>query len=132
MRVLIVEGDLDLAREWASRLTKMDADVHLCDDAEEAAALLADIAFDVLIIDLDLAGDAALSVGDLAQFWQPTANVIFVSGTSVFSDGSIFRHSRNARVLLKRESPPDDLAAIAFHYGQISRGHEERQSQFAG
>jgi hypothetical protein len=54
----------------------------------------------------------------MASYRQPGAKVIFVTDTTFFSDGSIFRHIPNACAFIRAETPPDDLVAIVEHYGE--------------
>ena len=78
------------------------------------------------MLDPVLTEDSALTVADFANFNQPRANVVFVTDTTFFSDGSIFAHCANARAFMETATPPDDLAAIVHHYGMdASRAHVE-------
>ncbi|WP_370642175.1 hypothetical protein [Yoonia sp. I 8.24] len=87
---------------------------------ELAISALEDQVFDVIVLDLVLQEGGALAVADVASYRQPKANVVFVTNTSFFSDGSIFNHSPNARAFIESTTSPTDLAAIVEHYGQPS------------
>ena len=50
------------------------------------------------------------------NYRQPDAQVIFVTNTSFFSDGSIFQLFSHACAYVQSEMAPDDLAAIIEHY----------------
>ncbi|WP_332249290.1 hypothetical protein [Roseobacter sp. CCS2] len=89
----------------------------LVNSAASALAALENATFDVIVLDLVLAEGSAFAVADLARFRQPDANVVFVTDTTFFSDGSIFNHAANARALIETATPPKDLAAIVHHYG---------------
>jgi len=95
--------------------------------------MIEDEQFDVIVLDLVLGEGSALTVGDVAFFRQPDANVIYVTDTTFFSDGSIFAHSANARAFIESNTPPQDLAAIVEHYGLTSiRDGAQHRSQAPG
>ena len=98
----------------------LDAQVTQARTSVAALAALETVIFDVIVLDVMLDGCSALAVADMAQFRQPWANVVFVTDTTVFSDGSIFGYSGNARAFIQTATPPDDLAAIVHHYGSLS------------
>ena len=124
MRALIVQRNKDLGAVWKRHLERLDVDVTLVHAAADAFTSIETSRFDVIVLDLVLAEGSAFAVADLAQFRQPDANVVFVTDTTFFSDGSIFSHAANARALVKTATPPKDLAAIVHHYG-ISRPARE-------
>ena len=64
-----------------------------------------------------LRNGSALAVADFASYRQPEAQVIFVTNSAFFSDGSIFAHSANARAMFPSSGRPSDLAAMVEHYG---------------
>ena len=117
MHVLIVENSAELGRLWQGHLERQGNQVTCARSRMDATALLDTAAVDVLIIDLDLEDGNALTVADYANYRQPEAQVIFVTASSFFSDGSIFAHSGNARAFVPTDTPPEDLAAMVEHYG---------------
>jgi DNA-binding response OmpR family regulator len=118
MKVLIVEGDPDLAELWRRHLERRGADVRVAASQEAAIKeLQADTMIDVIVLDLVLEPGSAFAVADYASYRLPDAKVIFVTKTSFFSDGSIFRHIPNAYAFVRAETPVDDLAALVEHYG---------------
>ncbi|KUF11311.1 response regulator [Pseudoponticoccus marisrubri] len=118
MRVLIVESSAPLAQLWQGHLKRMGARVSLARAQNDAVAALAREDFDVIILDLVLDEGSALAVSDIAQYRQPEARVIFVTNTSFFSDGSIFRHCANACAFLPSSTAPSDLATMVEHYAR--------------
>ena len=108
----------------------MGSDVILALSGDTAEELLATQDFDVIVIDLVLEQGSPLAVADIASFRQPDANVIFVTDTTFFSDGSIFSHSGNARAIVPKQTAPQDLANIIDHYGHgVSHDHDLLRSQ---
>ena len=63
---------------------------------------------------------SALAVADFASYRRPDCRVIFVTNTSFFSDGSIFRHCANACAYLQSQTEPADLAASERAGGILS------------
>lgn len=120
MYVLIIHSNGGLAAIWQRHLELLDAQVTQARTSAAALEMLETISFDAIVLDVMLDGYSALAVADMAQFRQPWANVVFVTDTTVFSDGSIFGYSGNARAFLQTATPPDDLAAIVHHYGSLS------------
>lgn len=117
MRVLIVESHDDLAVLWQRHLERMGMNVARASGQGEAITHLTKHQTDVIILDLVLGEGSALAVADYASYRLPDAQVIFVTNTSFFSDGSIFRHATNACAFVQSATPPEDLAAMIEHYG---------------
>jgi len=132
MQALIVQRNEGLGRLWQRHLERLDVDVMLVSTAENALQVIQSYLFDVIVLDLVLSEGSALAVADLVQFRQPDANVVFVTDTTFFSDGSIFNHAANARAFVKTATPPDDLAAIVHHYGFKDSGREAHRSLVQG
>ncbi len=132
MRALIIQTNTNLGTLWKRHLERLDVAVSLVQTGEDARDLILSTQFDVIVLDLVLSEGSALAVADLARFRQPDANVVFVTDTTFFSDGSIFCHSANARALIKTATPPQDLAAIVYHYGTNCPAHAVHHSPSQG
>lgn len=126
MRVLIVQSNKNLGGLWKRHLERLEADVELVLTGSQALHLIETEVYDVIVLDLVLKEGSALTVADLAQFRQPHANLVFVTDTTFFSDGSIFSHSANARAFIESATPPSDLAEIVRHYGLPNPAREAR------
>ena len=120
MQVLIVESEEALARVWASHLRRQGAEVCIALSEPQAVAALQERHIDIIVLDLVLGEGSAFAVADFASYRQPQARVVFVTNTSFFSDGSIFKHVPNACAFLPSGMPPADLAAVVDHYGDLS------------
>lgn len=120
MRVLIVQANENLARVWSRHLERMGAVVEIALSASAAQNHIAQSRFDVIVLDLVLGQGSAIAVADVAHYRQPEANVVFVTNTSFFSDGSIFAHCSNARAFIQTDTPARDVAAIVHHYGSAA------------
>jgi CheY-like chemotaxis protein len=133
MRVLIVQSNESLGLVWRRHLERLGVSVTSAATGSEAVDLIETHDFDCIVLDLILGEGNALTVADVAYFRQPGANVIFVTDTTFFSDGSIFTHSAKARAFVEKATPPTDLAAIVHHYGEAaSRDHAAHESLVAG
>lgn len=125
MRALIVQSNCALGEIWRAHLERLGVLVDMAVDGFDAIAQIESTRFDAIVLDLMLEEGNALSVADMASFRQPDANVIFVTNTTFFSDGSIFAHSGNARALIQSGTSPKDLAQIVYHYGKDSNRADE-------
>ncbi|MBM2292614.1 response regulator [Sulfitobacter pseudonitzschiae] len=118
MNVLIVESELALADLWRKHLERSGMAVRVATTQEDATRQIAEIEPGIIILDLVLDEGSALAVSDFASYRCPQAQVIFVTNTSFFSDGSIFAHAQNACAFVQSGTPPEDLAAMVEHYCQ--------------
>jgi DNA-binding response OmpR family regulator len=119
MIVLIVEPNPDLGRLWKRHVERQGAEVHLVQGQDAAFDLLRALSIDMIVLDLVLHQGSALAISDYASYRRPKAQVIFVTNTTFFSDGSIFLHSPNACAFLQSATPPEDLAAMVMHYSRV-------------
>lgn len=117
MRVLIVESNPGLGSLWQSHIERLGGTVDLVNTQAEAIEVLRRDAVSVIVLNLILEQGSAFAVADYASYKSPDARVIFVSNTSFFSDGSIFKLMPNTCAYVPLDTPPEDLAAIAQHYG---------------
>lgn len=74
----------------------------------------------MIVLDLMLSKGSAFSVADYASYRRPGTKIVFVTKTSFFSDGSLFRHVPNTAAILQEDAPPSDLAAIVAYHGRSS------------
>ena len=72
--------------------------------------------YHIVVLDLILGEGSMFAVADFMNYRKPGTEVIFVTNTSFFSDGSIFQLFSNACAYVQSETAPDDLAAILEHY----------------
>ncbi len=132
MRALIVQRNEHLGGMWKRHLERLNVNVTLVHTGEAALNELYVTPFDVIVLDVVLGEGSAFAVADLARFRQPDANVVFVTDTTFFSDGSIFSHSANARAFIKSATAPKDLAAIVHHYGVKAPAREVHHNPVPG
>jgi len=118
MRVLIVEHNPNLSWLWKRHIERLGNDVDVADTVDGAMDAVRSTFFDVMLIDLILPDGSAIGLADYARMTSSETNVVFVTDTTFFSDGSLFAFSGNARALVKSGTAPEDLAAIVTHYGE--------------
>lgn len=116
MRVLIVQSAPALRTLWQRHLQRCGMHVTTAGSQEDAIRRISEEVPDIIILDLVLSDGSALAVADYANYRSPGTQVIFVTNTKFFSDGSIFSHVANARAFVQRATPPEDLAAMVEHY----------------
>jgi DNA-binding NtrC family response regulator len=116
MDLLIVESQPELGGVWKRHLERSGMVVTHVVGQEQAIAHLTKQCVEIIILDLVLEDGCALAVSDFASYRCPKAQVIFVTDTTFFSDGSIFAHAQNACAYLQSNTPPEDLAAMVEHY----------------
>lgn len=117
MRVLIVENNSELGKIWKRHLERHGVDVNLVNDQANAIKAIRNAEINLIVLDLDLPGASVFAIADFASYRRPDARVIFVTNSTFFSDGSIFRHVGNACAMVPSEVPPEDLCAMVEHYG---------------
>ncbi|MEO0990514.1 MAG: response regulator [Pseudomonadota bacterium] len=127
MQVLIVESNPDLGKVWKAHIERRGCVVTLATTQNDAITTLREDDIDVIILDLVLDAGSAFAVADFASYRLPDAKVIFVTNTTFFSDGSIFRHIPNACAFVQSQTPPEDLVAMVEHYGERPKGNSQLQ-----
>jgi CheY-like chemotaxis protein len=121
MHILVVEEKFELGRLWARHLEREGHSVDVVGTQGEAVEILRHRDVQVIVLDVVLPGGSALAIADFASYRQPDAKVVFVTNTTFFSDGSIFRHAPNACAFLQSDTDPADLAMMVSHYGGLAR-----------
>lgn len=121
MRVLIVEPDNALGALWTRHLQRFGAEVTRVDGQAAAIRAIREEDVSIIVLNLVLPGGSAFAIADYASYAAPDTKVIFVTASSFFSDGSIFRHIPNACAFVGASTPPEDLAAMAMHWGDSAR-----------
>jgi len=134
MRVLIVENDPELCALWARHISRLGATVLITNSQGDAVEALQRFDVQLILLNLILKDGSATAIADFASYRRPDANVLFVTNTTFFSDGSIFQHIPNACALVQQGTPPEDLAMMVEYYGARSRAAnnvETRQEKTA-
>ena len=122
MDVLIVESDPNLGQVWQRHMARQGMSARLETCQSKAINALQTQSFDIVVLDLVLAEGSALAIADFASYRHPHSQIVFVTNTSFFSDGSIFAMNANARAFLQSDTPPEDLTAMIAHFGASAPG----------
>ncbi len=117
MHILIVQENHELGRIWAAHLEREGHTTDLVHSQANAIGVLQRREWKVIVLDVLLQDGSAFAVSDYASYRWPDARVVFVTSSTFFSDGSIFRHASNACAFLREDTNPDDLAMVVTHYG---------------
>lgn len=128
MDVLIVESQLELATIWKRHLERCGMNVSHVSEYKKAIAYLETHSPQVIVLNLILEEGHALALADYTNYSCPEAQIIFVTNTGFFSDGSIFAHVQNACAFVQCNTPPADLAAMVEHYARPGRVTAEDNS----
>ena len=118
--ILIVASNPDLSRIWGRHLERHGQDVVILSSQKEAVDYLYENNVEVIVLDLMLQNGSAIAIADFASYRRPSANIVFVTNNTFFSDGSLFTHIPNTAAILQEQTPPNDLAAIVAYHGRAS------------
>jgi DNA-binding NtrC family response regulator len=121
MHILVVQEKTELGRIWSRHLEREGHSVDLVGTQDAAVEIMRHREVHVIVLDVVLPGGSALAIADYASYRWPEARVVFVTNTTFFSDGSIFRHAPNACAFLQSDTDPADLAMMVSHYGRLPR-----------
>ncbi len=116
MNILIAESNPWQGEVWSSHLRRLGATVTLCPDRDCAIDTLMTASFQVIILNLELGDSDALSIADYAAYQCPETKVIFVTGSTFFTDGAVFTHFPNVCACLPEHVAPQDLAALVEYH----------------
>ncbi len=118
MRVLICASDANLGQIWQQHLARIGAVADLVTDPDSAMDCMRACSFDILINDLALGAASAFAIADFAGYRRPDAQVIFVTPATFFSESTIFNTCANACALVRHDTHPSEIAAIAEHHAR--------------
>ncbi|MEO0829431.1 MAG: hypothetical protein AAFY03_03120, partial [Pseudomonadota bacterium] len=107
-----------LERGWLDHLRSIGFQLDVVYSEAAAIRALEQGSYSVIVMDVVLNSGSAFAVADYASYRHPETNVIFVTNTVIFSDGSIFQHASNACAFIRAGAPCADLAAMVEHYGK--------------
>ncbi len=116
MRVLILEDDRILADVFKDALEAEGHSVMVAHQNEHAFACLRDEVFDILIFDLLIDGETSIPVLDYANFVQPKAEVILVTGSGLFPRGELHYSISDVSYRIQKPLKLDDLIHVVAHF----------------
>lgn len=115
MKCLIVEDDRDLANLWQLALERDGHDVDQAFDLDQATKTLRFECYDVVLLDLMLQGENAISLSAFIGYTSPTARIVVITGSAMYPRGEIFRDAANVAYVLRKPVPLSDLSTCLAH-----------------
>jgi DNA-binding NtrC family response regulator len=112
-RILVVDDETAIRRTLEVLLGRRGYTVATAANGEEAIAWLLQRTFDLLLIDLKMPGMDGLAVAESARRCQPTARVVFFTGSTDFNGISIEEQVGHFDYILKTASPHEVLEQVA-------------------
>lgn len=120
MKVLILEDDRILAEVFKDALEGEGHDIQLAHSNDRAFALLRDSQFDLLIFDLLINGETSIPTLDYANFVQPSAEVILVTGSGLFPRGELHYSISDVSYRFQKPVKMADLIHVVEHFERTS------------
>ncbi|MEM8959493.1 MAG: response regulator [Pseudomonadota bacterium] len=111
MNVLIVEDDPNLRALWRAVMAEMNYLVHEAETLASAQTALRAARFDLVLLDLYLGQDSALSLVSQANAASPDCKIVIVTGSSHYGNGELFDISSSVASVLRKPVDVEDLIA---------------------
>lgn len=111
VNVLIVEDDPNLRALWRAVMGEMKYLVHEAETLASAQTALRASRFDLVLLDLYLGQDSALSLVTQAGTANPDCKIVIVTGSSHFANGELFDVSSSIASVLRKPVDVEDLIA---------------------
>lgn len=118
--ILIVASNRDLSAIWARHLERQGHAVEVVHSQTQAVDFLCENAPEVLVLDVMLEDGSAIATADFSSYRRPDTRIVFVTRSTFFSDGSLFRHIPNTAAIITEKTRPSDLAEIVSYHGRAS------------
>jgi two-component system response regulator PilR (NtrC family) len=112
-RVLVVDDEATIRLTLGVLLRRVGYTVTTAANGEEALAWLMRRQFDLLLLDFGLPGISGLEVAQYAQAHQPSAVVLFLTGTSDIDGIPLVEQTSHFDYIFKTASPQEVLARVA-------------------
>ncbi len=116
MNVLILEDDRILAEVFKDALEEQGHTATMAHNNDEAIACLRDARFGILIFDLLIEDETSIPVLDYANFVQPEAEVILVTGSGLFPRGELHYSVADVSYRIQKPVKLADLIHVVDHF----------------
>ena len=132
MNVLIMESKRHLAELWHRALERLGVHVDITSSQDQVSDMAAVETNHIVVLDLILDEGSVFAVADFMNYRQPDAQVIFVTNTSFFPEGSIFQFFSNACAYLQSEQRPtiwprlSKITRPTVKLTRVREGHDNR------
>jgi CheY-like chemotaxis protein len=118
--ILIVASNAELVAIWAKCLEGQNHEVVVATSQADAVDFLCENEPDVMVLDVMLSDGSVIATADFASYRRPEMRIVFVTRSSFFADGSLFRHIPNTAAIIPEKTSPSDLAEIVAYHGRAS------------
>jgi DNA-binding response OmpR family regulator len=116
--VALVEDDPLLRNEIEVHLKAHDFEVHAVNSATALDDLIARVAFDLFIIDLNLPGEDGLSLCRRLRRSLPSAGIVIMTARVALIDRIAGYKQGGADIYLVKPVAPDELVMVFVEFGQ--------------
>jgi DNA-binding NtrC family response regulator len=131
MHILIVEDDLALRTVWEHALEDAGHSVVLAATSNDAMRVLLTGRFDLIVLDVMVGDNNALSLTDYITYDQPETPVLVVTGSGFFPNGEVTKLAPNIDWFLRKPVPVSDFMAIVDHaHARAERRAAQDDGQF--
>lgn len=112
-KILVLEDDPDLLFTMTCALENEGHHVNGVATLKDAMRFLRFQKPDLLILDYMISEQNSLHIADFALYSNPNVPVIYVTGSSMFTDGQLFNMVRNIAWVLHKPVKMSELTEIA-------------------
>ncbi|MEM7505156.1 MAG: response regulator [Pseudomonadota bacterium] len=130
MKCLIVEDNGELADLWQIALQRDGHEIDRASDLAEATKILRFTRYDIVLLDLMLKGENAISLSTFVGYTSPSARIVVITGSSMYPRGEIFRDAANVAYVLRKPVPLSDLSTCLAHLERTA-ARQDRPVQHA-
>lgn len=113
--VLLLEDDEGFSFTLQEALRLAGHKVVAVSKCEDAIAALKRQVPDVMVLDLMIGLDMSMNVASYAAYAAPEAEIIFVTGSTLFPSGELFEMVDNARWILRKPVKVADFTRLIDH-----------------
>ncbi|MDJ0639878.1 MAG: hypothetical protein QNJ20_13675 [Paracoccaceae bacterium] len=118
--ILIAASNCELAKIWTRHLERQNQVVHIVDNQQDAVDYLCEHEPEVLVLDVMLEQGSAIAIADFSCYRRPNTQIVFVTRSTFFADGSLFQHIPNTAAIIPERTKPTDFAEIVAYHGRAS------------
>mgnify|MGYP000359714046 CR=1 FL=1 len=122
MRILIIDDDPALTRQWERTLRGAGHAVTVANTVPAAMYVAMTQPFDLVLTELFVDEAATVSLCHYLAISQPITSVVIVTGSTVFTGGEVQRLASNIELVLQKPAPLRDLAATADYLADLLPG----------
>ncbi|MEM9148373.1 MAG: response regulator [Pseudomonadota bacterium] len=112
MKILVLEDDVQLRMAFRDALEDAGHSVTAVGSIEDAHERLERRDLDLLLLDLDIDGQCALPIADLARYAIPNAEVIIVTGSRAYPWGELHARAHNVSWSIRKPVALSDLLNV--------------------